>query len=105
MKTSRAAFSFAFRHGALNVRRWVLSIDRLERRLSPGLLFALLLLPLTSVRAQVDEAPYFGDWENDRGETLQITSSTIQVNDQKPVRYDDITEEFTLPKFRPVAAG
>jgi hypothetical protein len=51
--------------------------------------------------AQVDEAPYFGDWENDRGDTLQITNDTIKVNDGKPARYDDITEDsdesfFTL---------
>src|SRR5690242_5136604 len=43
--------------------------------------------------AQVDEAPYFGDWENDRGDTLQITNDTIKVNDEKPARYDDITED------------
>jgi hypothetical protein len=43
--------------------------------------------------AQVDEAPYFGDWENDRGDSLQITSDSIKVNDEKPVRYDDITED------------
>jgi hypothetical protein len=43
--------------------------------------------------AQVDEAPYFGNWENDRGETLQITSGSIKINDEKPTRYDDITED------------
>src|SRR6516165_1071243 len=43
--------------------------------------------------AQVDEAPYFGDWENDRGDTLQITSDGIKINDEKPARYDDITED------------
>jgi hypothetical protein len=43
--------------------------------------------------AQVDEAPYFGDWENDRGDTLQITTDGIKVNDEKPARYDDITED------------
>jgi hypothetical protein len=43
--------------------------------------------------AQVDEAPYFGNWENDRGESLQITSDSIKINDEKPARYDDITED------------
>jgi hypothetical protein len=43
--------------------------------------------------AQVDESPYFGNWENDRGETLQITKDSIQVNNEKTVRYDDITED------------
>jgi len=43
--------------------------------------------------AQVDEAPYFGDWENDRGDTLQIASDSIKLNSEKPVRYDDITED------------
>ncbi|PYK67000.1 MAG: hypothetical protein DME45_11220, partial [Verrucomicrobia bacterium] len=55
--------------------------------------FAVLLLPLSFASAQVDEAPYFGDWENDRGDTLQITSDSIKVNNEKPVRYDDITED------------
>jgi len=55
--------------------------------------FAVLLLPLSFASAQVDEAPYFGDWENDRGDTLQITSDNIKVNNEKPVRYDDITED------------
>ena len=55
--------------------------------------FAVLLLPLSVASAQVDEAPYFGDWENDRGDTLQITSDSIKVNNEKPVRYDDITED------------
>jgi hypothetical protein len=43
--------------------------------------------------APVDEAPYFGNWENDRGDTLQITGAAVQVNNEKPVRYDDITED------------
>src|SRR5438874_3566721 len=55
--------------------------------------FAVLLLPLSFASAQVDEAPYFGDWENDRGDTLQITSDNIKVNNEKQVRYDDITED------------
>jgi hypothetical protein len=60
------------------------------------LLFSLTIVLLTLARitsAQVDEAPYFGDWENDRGDTLQITSDSIKVNNEKPVRYDDITED------------
>ena len=56
-------------------------------------LLAIALLPAAITTAQVDEAPYFGDWENDRGDTLQITSDSIKVNDEKPARYDDITED------------
>src|SRR5437764_14885407 len=56
-------------------------------------LFAIALLPAAITTAQVDEAPYFGDWENDRGDSLQITNDTIKVNDEKPARYDDITED------------
>jgi hypothetical protein len=55
-----------------------------------SLLLALLLLPAP---AQVEEAPYFGDWQNAHGDKLQITSDGIKVNDEKPVRYDDITED------------
>src|SRR5438067_10097670 len=52
--------------------------------------FAVALRILT---AQVDEAPYFGDWKNDRGDTLQIASDSIKLNSEKPVHYDDITED------------
>ena len=62
-----------------------------------GLLFLLtiVLLPIARIAAteEEEEAPYFGDWTNDHGDTLQITSDSIQVNDEKPVRYDDITED------------
>ena len=51
------------------------------------------VVALRILTAQVDEAPYFGDWENDRGDTLQIASDSIKVNTEKPVRYDDITED------------
>ncbi|PYL47667.1 MAG: hypothetical protein DMF40_07665 [Verrucomicrobia bacterium] len=59
------------------------------------LFLAITVLPLAKIVAvgEVDEAPYFGDWENDRGDTLQITSDGIKVNNEKPVRYDDITED------------
>ena len=59
------------------------------------LFLAITVLPLAKIVAvgEVDEAPYFGDWENDRGDTLQITSDGIKVNSEKPARYDDITED------------
>ena len=59
------------------------------------LLLTVVFLPVAKFEAtaQVDEAPYFGNWENDRGDTLQITSDGIKVNDEKPARYDDITED------------
>src|ERR1700745_2242126 len=60
------------------------------------LLFAIAFLPIAKVTATAEEeeaTPYFGDWENEHGDKLQITSGSIQVNDQKPVRYDDITED------------
>ena len=44
-------------------------------------------------RRKEEAASYFGDWTNAHGDTLQITSDSIQVNDEKPVRYDDITED------------
>src|SRR6476620_2870398 len=64
-------------------------------RLRALLFLAITVLPLGKIVAvgEVDEAPYFGDWENDRGETLQITSDSIKLNSEKPVRYDDITED------------
>lgn len=62
------------------------------------LLFVLALASLPAVKLaatpeEEETTPYFGDWENDRGDTLQITNDTIKVNDEKPARYDDITED------------
>jgi hypothetical protein len=99
MKTLRPAFSFAFRDWTLRVGRRAFSVGRVERGLLARLLFALLLLPISAVRAQVDEAPYFGDWENNRGDTLQITGGAIQINNNKAVRYDDITEDSDEENF------
>ena len=59
-------------------------------------MLALASLPAAKVAATPEEeetTPYFGDWENDRGDSLQITNDTIKVNDEKPARYDDITED------------
>ena len=60
------------------------------------LLLAVASLPIARTAATVEEeeeTAYFGDWTNAHGDTLQITSGNIQVNDHKPVRYDDITED------------
>jgi len=57
---------------------------------------AVLFVPATRIAASEEKeetASYFGDWTNAHGDTLQITSDSIQVNDEKPVRYDDITED------------
>jgi hypothetical protein len=66
------------------------------------LLLAITFLPVARVAATTEEeeaTPYFGDWENDKGDTLQITSDTIQVNEEKAVRYDDITEDSDGSSF------
>ena len=59
------------------------------------LLLTIVLLPIARIAAtdEEEEAPYFGDWTNAHGDALQITSDTIQVNQEKPLRYDDITED------------
>ena len=60
------------------------------------LLIAITLLPVARIIAIAEEeeaTPYYGDWENAHGDTLQIASDSIQVNDEKPLRYDDITED------------
>src|SRR5438874_8525515 len=57
---------------------------------------AILFVPATRIAATEEKeetASYFGDWTNAHGDTLQITSNSIKVNDEKPVRYDDITED------------
>ena len=57
-------------------------------------LLAIMFVPATRIAAtEEEETPYFGDWTSAHGDTLQITSDSIQVNEEKPVRYDDITED------------
>jgi hypothetical protein len=59
-------------------------------------LLAIMLVPAARIVATAEEeeaTPYYGDWENAHGDKLQITSDSIQVNEEKPVRYDDITED------------
>jgi hypothetical protein len=60
------------------------------------LLLAIMFVPAARIAATEEEeeaTPYYGDWENAQGDTLQITNDTIQVNKEKAVRYDDITED------------
>jgi len=55
-----------------------------------------MFVPATRIAAAEEKeeaASYFGDWTNAHGDTLQITSDSVRVNDEKPVRYDDITED------------
>jgi hypothetical protein len=59
-------------------------------------LLAIMFVPATRIAATEEKeetASYFGDWTNAHGDTLQITSDSIRVNDEKPVHYDDITED------------
>lgn len=59
-------------------------------------LLAIMFAPATRIAATEEKeetASYFGDWTNAHGDTLQITSDSIRVNDEKPVHYDDITED------------
>ena len=59
-------------------------------------LLAIMFVPATRITATAEEeeaTPYYGDWENAHGDKLQITSGSIQVNEEKPIRYDDITED------------
>jgi hypothetical protein len=60
------------------------------------LILALASLPAARLAATPEEeetTPYYGDWENAQGDKLQITSDGIQVNKEKAVGYDDITED------------
>jgi len=59
-------------------------------------LLAIMSVPATRIAATEEKeeaASYFGDWTNAHGDTLQITSDGIRVNEEKPLRYDDITED------------
>ena len=53
------------------------------------------------VSTSASTATYVGSWSNGRGDTLKITSNTIQFGSDKPVAYRDITrvtngQEFDL---------
>jgi hypothetical protein len=54
-----------------------------------------------------DPPPYVGDWSNGRGETLAITSRTIQFGDDKPVPYRDVTRatDGSIFELQITAAG
>jgi hypothetical protein len=54
-------------------------------------LVALFFFALVLATRAADEPCYIGSWSNGRGETLTITSQTIQFADNTPVRYRDIT--------------
>ena len=60
---------------------------------SLGFLFGVLLLVAFTAAAADDEEAYFGEWSNDHGDVLRINAETIQLNDNKSMRYDDITED------------
>jgi hypothetical protein len=55
--------------------------------------FAVFLLAAFTGAAADDEEAYFGEWSNDHGDVLRITAETIQLNDDKAIPYDDITED------------
>ena len=57
------------------------------------LLFAVFLLAAFTGAVANDEEAYFGEWSNDHGDALRITAETIQLNDDKSIPYDDITED------------
>ena len=60
---------------------------------SLSFLFAVFLLAGFTGAAADDEEAYFGEWSNEHGDVLRITAETIQLNDDKSLRYDDITED------------
>jgi hypothetical protein len=60
---------------------------------SLSFLFAAFLLAAFTSAAADEEEAYFGEWSNERGDVLRVTAETIQLNDDKSLRYDDITED------------
>ncbi len=55
-----------------------------------AVLVAALILQLHGASA-ADELPYLGAWSNGRGETLLITSKTLQFAENRAVTYKDVT--------------
>jgi hypothetical protein len=60
---------------------------------SPSFLFAVFLVAAFTGATADDEEAYFGEWSNNHGDVLRITAETIQLNDDKSLHYDDITED------------
>jgi len=60
---------------------------------SLSFLFAVLALAAFTGAAADEEEAYFGEWSNDHGDILRITADAIQLNNDKSMPYDDITED------------
>lgn len=66
-----------------------------------AVLLAISLLAGVSTYARKKwKDPYVGEWSNDRGETLVITSSTIRFGNDKAASYHDITRVTDEREFR-----
>jgi hypothetical protein len=57
------------------------------------LLCAIFVFATFGVAFADEEEAYFGEWSNANGDMLRITSEGIQWNTEKPLPYDDITED------------
>ncbi|MEY2491816.1 MAG: hypothetical protein QOH24_767 [Verrucomicrobiota bacterium] len=63
------------------------------RSSGPAFLLVFVLLALFSVASADEEEAYFGEWSNAHNDVLRITADAIRFNDDKPLQYDDITED------------
>jgi hypothetical protein len=55
-------------------------------------ILSLLFLIAVASAARADDTPlYVGSWSNGRGETLVITSKTMQFGDDRPFSFRDVT--------------
>ncbi len=65
---------------------------RLSSRLRATVIFTLALFALTTGAFAGSAHPYIGKWSNGRGETLEITRSTLRFLEDEAVGYRDITK-------------
>ena len=63
----------------------------MERAFVIGALVVAALFLQLKVASAAEDLPYLGTWSNGRGETLIITSKTLQFAEDKAVAYKDVT--------------
>jgi len=82
-----------------SLRKFVIVIGVLGSLWAPGaVILGLSRHAPTEVSAH-KSLPYLGKWSNVRGETLVITTKTIQFAGDKPVTYRDVTKATNGQEF------
>jgi hypothetical protein len=81
------------------LQKFVTIIGVLGSLLAPAAIILGLSQKASTAVSVHEPLPYLGKWSNGRGETLAITSKTIQFASDKPVTYRDVTKATNGQEF------